>query len=97
MRLLSDNGLIQRVDGQSGFGHVLKTYSDGYDYIWIETPLRLTAAGHNFIADLRQKDVWETIKTNFRDEGVSTLVSLSRQLAEAFAKKKIKEIIGLEI
>nr|WP_251991947.1 DUF2513 domain-containing protein [Escherichia coli] len=66
-------------------------------YSWIEVPLRLTARGHDFIADLRQKDVWQAIKTNFKDEGISTLMSVSKSLAKGFAREKIKDITGIDI
>lgn len=97
MRLLYDNGLIIRTDGKQGFGHEYHAYLAGHDYIWIPVPLRLTARGHDFIADLRQKEVWQTIKTNFKDEGISTLMGLSKSLAMGFAKKKIKDLTGLDI
>lgn len=97
MRLLYDNGLIVRTDGEPGFGHELLTYMQGHTYIWNEYPLRLTARGHDFIANLRQKEVWEMVKTNFKDEGISTLMGISKSLALGFAKKKIKDLTGLDI
>lgn len=97
MRLMYDNGLIVRTDGKYGFGHTYISYCDGYEYIWEDIPLRLTAGGHDFIANLRQKEVWQTIKTNFKDEGLSTLVGVARALAEGFAKKKVKDLTGIDI
>lgn len=98
MRLLYDNGLIVRVDGERGFGHNMnQTMGGGVGYYWLPVPLRLTARGHDFIADLRQKEVWQTIKTNFKDEGISTLMGLSKSLAMGFAKKKVKDLTGLDI
>lgn len=98
MRLLYDNALIVRVDGRYGIGHEMsQALGEGVSYYWLNIPLRLTARGHDFIADLRQKEVWQTIKANFRDEGISTLMGLSKSLAMGFAKKKVKEITGLDI
>ncbi|CFR19616.1 DUF2513 domain-containing protein [Yersinia kristensenii] len=97
MRLLHDNGLIIRVDGDLGFGQEIISGLQGYDYYWVETPLRLTARGHDFIADLRQQEVWQTIKTGFKDEGLSTLMSVTKSLAQGFAKKKIKDLTGIDV
>ena len=98
MRLLCDYELIVRVDGKPGFGHIMSNeLGEGVGYSWIEVPLRLTARGHDFIADLRQKEVWQTIKTNFKDEGISTLISVSKTKAKGFARKKIKDITGIDI
>ncbi|MFV9667900.1 DUF2513 domain-containing protein [Pantoea sp. KXB25] len=98
MRLLHDNGLIMRVDGKPGIGHeMFQNLGEEVGYYWLDIPLRLTARGHDFIADLRQQDVWQTIKTNFKDEGISTLMGLSKSLALGFAKKKVKDLTGLDI
>lgn len=98
MRLLHDNGLIVRVDGNPGIGHEMyQSLGEEIGYYWLDIPLRLTARGHDFIADLRQQEVWQTIKTNFKDEGISTLMGLSKSLALGFAKKKVKDLTGLDI
>ena len=98
MRLLCDYELIVRVDGKPGFGHIMSNeLGEGVEYSWLEVPLRLTARGHDFIADLRQKEVWQAIKTNFKDEGIGTLMSVSKSLAKCFARKKIKDITGIDI
>ena len=94
MRLLYDYELIVRVDGKPGFGHIyVQSVREGVGYSWIEVPLRLTARGHDFIADLRQKDVWQAIKINFKDEGISTLMSVSKITSKRLCKEKDKKIL----
>ncbi|WP_110875940.1 DUF2513 domain-containing protein [Franconibacter helveticus] len=101
MRLLTDNKLIERVDGEGGFGHLI--YSNMVrgintsEYHWIIVPLRLTAKGHDFLSDIRQKEVWQAIKANFKEQGLGTLTSIAKSLAEAYAKKSIKNITGIDI
>lgn len=98
MRLLDDQRLIARTDGHAGIGLYIDYDDEGNEqYDWPSFDLRLTSRGHDFIADLRQKEVWETIKTNFKDEGISTLMGLSKSLALGFAKKRVKELTGLDI
>lgn len=94
MLIIHDKGLIARLDGDSGIGYL---YGMSGWYWDNSIPLRLTAQGHDFIADLRQKEVWETIKTNFKEEGISTLMGLSKSLALSFAKKKVKDVTGFDI
>ena len=94
MRLLDDQSLIQRTDGEPGFG--FSQYFSGTTYYSV-TPLRLTSKGHDFISELRQKEVWNTVKTNFKDAGITTLIEISKQLAQGFAKQKIKSITGIDI
>lgn len=91
MRLLEDQHLIQRTDGESGFGFYERADDGGS---WAVLPLRLTARGHDFIAALRQKEVWEQVKTGFKDASISTLINVSRDLAEGYAKKKISDLLG---
>ncbi|EPN1614167.1 DUF2513 domain-containing protein [Cronobacter turicensis] len=97
MRLLADNDLIARVDGQSGFGYLIASQLRRYHYHWQETPLRLTAKGHDFLSDIRQQEVWAAIKTNFKEQGLGTLTSIAKSLAEAYAKKKVRDITGIDI
>ncbi|HBE9179197.1 DUF2513 domain-containing protein [Serratia fonticola] len=91
MRLLEDQRLIQRTDGKPGFGF-FEGADDGGS--WGSIPLRLTSRGHDFIAALRQKEVWEQVKTGFKDASISTLINVSRDLAEGYAKKKISDLLG---
>ncbi|ELY6342568.1 DUF2513 domain-containing protein [Cronobacter sakazakii] len=101
MRLLADNKLIERVDQEDGFGHLMSHELGrgvyGCSYHWIVAPLRLTAKGHDFLSDIRQKEVWTVIKTNFKEQGLGTLTSIAKSLAEAYAKKKVRDITGIDI
>ncbi|ELY2772359.1 DUF2513 domain-containing protein [Cronobacter malonaticus] len=97
MRLLADNKLIERVDGRRGFGHLIRCSLSDHVYYWMITPLRLTAKGHDFLSDIRQKEVWSAIKTNFKEQGLATLTSVAKSLAEGFAKKKVRDITGIDI
>ncbi|EOG6122418.1 DUF2513 domain-containing protein [Cronobacter sakazakii] len=101
MRLLADNKLIERVDKQAGFGHAISSElgrGEGVTiYHWFVVPLRLTAKGHDFLSDIRQKEVWLAIKTNFKEEGLGTLTGIAKSLAQAYTRKKIADITGLEI
>ncbi|MDI7504522.1 DUF2513 domain-containing protein [Cronobacter dublinensis] len=101
MRLLTDNNLMQRVDGEEGFGHLIYSNISGgisaSSYHWIVVPLRLTAKGHDFLSDIRQKEVWAAIKHNFKEQGLGTLTSVAKELAEGFARKKVRDITGIEI
>lgn len=84
---------MERADNHIGFGY---TQTRGA-YTWVVAPLRLTAEGHDFIEDLKKKEVWEAVKSNFKEEGLSSLVTVTRSLAEGFAKKKIRDITGIDL
>jgi hypothetical protein len=86
MGLLNDEGLVKRDDGKVGFG--LTRGADG-SLSWSIVPLRLTAAGHEFLEAIRTKDIWAKIKTEFAEGSFSTLVDISKQLLVAYAKRKL--------
>ncbi|HEJ7159845.1 MULTISPECIES: DUF2513 domain-containing protein [Serratia] len=94
MRILQDGGFITRCDGRPGFG--MEVGLNGHR-MWSCVPLRLTAKGHDFIEALHQKEVWEALKKNFKDASISTMSTVAKQLAAGFAKKKIKDITGIDI
>lgn len=93
MRLLEDRGLIEGLGRHPGFGYVQTRTT----YSWAVIPLRLTADGHDFIEALKQKEVWQAIKTEFKDASLATMVSAARSLAEGYAKKKVKDITGIDL
>ena len=49
----------------------------------------LTWQGHEFIDSVREESIWNTIKSEFRDASLETVVKVSKQLAEGWAKKKV--------
>jgi hypothetical protein len=90
MQILDDKNLIVQMDGDCGFG-LQMDMAGGYH--WAVLPLRLTAAGHEFADALNNKEVWNTIKSSFKDVSIDTLVSVSKQLAEGYFKKKVENIL----
>ncbi len=91
MRLLDDKNLISQSDGTSGFGAVESM--DG-EVHWAVVPLRLTAGGHDFLDALRNKEVWATVKTGFKDASIGTLVSVSKKLLDRALQKQLNKYFG---
>lgn len=94
MQLLDDKGFVEREDKGLGFGY--DKSADGAVQ-WSVLPLRLTATGHEFIETLRNKEVWLTITTKFKDASLDTLWSVSKKLFEGFTKKKIEDLTGIKM
>jgi hypothetical protein len=55
---------------------------------------KLTWDGHEFIDNLRDESVWNSIKSDFKEASFSTIVKVSKDLAEGFAKKKVEAILS---
>jgi hypothetical protein len=55
---------------------------------------RLTWDGHEFLDNIRKDEIWNTIKSEFKDASISTIFSIGKELAEGYAKKKLRSIIG---
>lgn len=91
MRILKDQGFLESASGQEGFGYYESLDGMGY---WAELPLRLTARGHEFIQSLRQAEVWEVIKRDFKDQAISAVFEVAKGLAIGFAKKKAQEYLS---
>lgn len=90
IRLLDDLKLITRTDGEIGFGYSEMSYDNG---TWIVTDLRLTASGHYFLEAIRNKYVWDKVKSDFHEASIGTLVDVSKQLFDGFIKRKIDNIL----
>ncbi len=88
--ILNDQQFVKPVEGHElGYHHS----ADGSTWSSI-IRLRLTAQGHEFLEALRHKEVWNTIKAEFKEASISTLWKISRDLFEGYTQKKIRELIG---
>lgn len=57
-------------------------------------PIRLTQAGHDFAVMLQQQEVFESLKSNFKELPFQVMLDAGKTLASAFMKKKIKDLTG---
>ena len=55
---------------------------------------KLTWEGHEFLDTVRQDSIWKTVKTEFKDASMETIIKVSKQLAEGWAKKKVEALIN---
>ena len=55
---------------------------------------KLTWEGHEFIDLMKKSDVWNTIQSEFKDESFGTIIKVAKDLAEGWAKKRVKELLG---
>jgi hypothetical protein len=90
MKILTDQGLIERDDGDPGFGLIKGI--DGF-LSWSVLPLRLTSAGHQFIEALSNEEVWAAIKNDFKNASMSTLRTVSLKLLEGYSDNRVTHIV----
>lgn len=90
LQILADQNFIVR---ENGVGLGYRESSDGLPF-WTVVPLRLTASGHDFVDALKNREVWEIIKSNFSEAPIDTLWKVSKELFEAHTKKKINLLLG---
>jgi hypothetical protein len=63
--------------------------------MWSAVPLRPTAQGHQFIEAIRNKELWATLKRDFKDASINTLWDVSRKLLlEGYTKKKVEGLLS---
>lgn len=90
LQILADQGFVEREQG-TGLGYV----KGADDYIsWSVVPLRLTAQGHSFIEALKNNEVWNTIKSDFKEATMETLWNVSKGLLDGYTKKKVEALIS---
>ncbi|EPY1013349.1 hypothetical protein ACW9OX_004452 [Vibrio vulnificus] len=53
----------------------------------------MTWSGHEVLDNLRKEDVWNIIKTEFKNDSIDTIVSVAKDLAIGFAKKKLTSLL----
>lgn len=82
LRLLYDQGFVERNDGEPGFG--LETMMDGDSY-WSVLPLRLTASGHEFAEAMGHSKVFAAVKRSL----VTSSLGIMRDIAVATFKMEL--------
>lgn len=92
MQVLEDQSLIECLNKEKHLGYII-TLSGNFQ--WMSKPLRLTAEGHAFVDAINKSEIWEVLKTGFKDASLSTLTIASKELLSAFVKKKAKEHFGV--
>lgn len=100
MHLLSDAALIepqsgQKLPGTKAFG-AMPLMGGPQKFSWGVMELRLTMAGHEFAANLKNKQIWDRIKGNIQEHGFTEIFRITKELAMAFAKKKAENLLKEE-
>ncbi len=90
MQILNDQRFIEREDKEPGFGYYPEIAGDR-SYVII--PLRLTSHGYQFLEAIRNKEIWSTIKTEFKEASLGTLWKVSKELLEAYTRKKLERLL----
>jgi len=81
IKLMDQAGLLEAKDWSS-----LSSTS------WVASSL--THYGHDFFESLKQESVWNAVKSEFKDASLETIISVSKQLAEGWAKKKVEALLS---
>jgi hypothetical protein len=82
LRLLNDNGFVERDDEEPGIG--VSRSLDG-NYSWAAIPLRLTADGHTFAEAMRSNSGFQAVRNSL----VKSSLSIMRDIAVAAFKAEI--------
>jgi predicted ArsR family transcriptional regulator len=86
LQQVEDEGCIERADKKPGLGYVFSMKGDGIT--WAVVPLRMTSSGFQLLDALRNKDILNTLKTEFKDDSLRTIRTIAKQLLENYRKKK---------
>jgi hypothetical protein len=92
MQILEDQRFVECLDRRLDLGYEITL---GGEFTWHSRPLRLTAAGHEFVEALNRSEIWEVIKAEFQDASVATLTTAAKGLLEAFARKQIQKYLDV--
>lgn len=92
IQILEDQRFIECLDKKSDIGYDITL---GGNFEWNSRPLRLTAAGHEFVEAINRSEIWSVMKKEFKDASLSTLKSAASSLLKAFAKKQINKYFEL--
>lgn len=90
MQMLEDKRLVRACTG-SGIGY---SHTESGETVWLTRNMRLTSEGHDLALALERGEVWEIIKNEFNNEGISVLLKVAIVLSENFAIEKVNSLIA---
>ncbi|WP_318413057.1 hypothetical protein [Photobacterium leiognathi] len=91
LEILEDQGLIESaINKNNGIGFRRSSRNEVTLSI---IPLRLTATGHQFAADLVKPGVFEKLVSNFKDAGPTEAIKVVLGLGGSILEKKLAELI----
>lgn len=76
------------LDGTVLQGNV--TFSESPVTVFIK---KLSWDGHELLDAVRHDSIWNTIKADFKEASVETIIKVAKQLAEGWAKKKVELLL----
>ncbi len=90
--ILWDKGLIVGVSDPNNIGVSFNSPTNTYE-TW-NTPIRLTALGHDFAEALVKPSIKEVIVDKFKNEGPSLVIEMTKVLTTKYAEKLLEKIIS---
>ncbi|MDG2675827.1 DUF2513 domain-containing protein [Vibrio parahaemolyticus] len=92
MDLLLDQGFIQYLSTEGTSPFIPESQGDDFDYI--DVHVRLTAHGYDFLSALRQKDIWNAIKDDLKENSIQTIWNVAQNAAAKIASEKLQKYVG---
>lgn len=91
MEILQDKGLIEQPDGSAGIG--VQRSIDGFTS-WGAVPLRLTAAGHEFLDGMRNERAMVVVRRDFKHAGIATVKAVFKAALDESAKLAVRALVS---
>ncbi|TOD81921.1 hypothetical protein CGJ56_23510 [Vibrio parahaemolyticus] len=92
MGILHDQGFLQYLTrhGQSPFGPDLDEIDD---FSWVDFNVRLTAQGYDFLSALHQKNIWNAIKGDLKENSIETIWKVAQGVATKLASNQLQKYL----
>ncbi|HCE2191247.1 TPA: DUF2513 domain-containing protein [Vibrio parahaemolyticus] len=94
MDLLFDQGFIQYMNREGKSPFMPSSYNDDFDYI--ECDVRLTAQGYDFLAVLHQKEIWNAIQSELKENSIQTVWKVAQGFATKLASNQLGKYLDVD-
>ena len=92
IRIMFDKNLIKTLSNDNKTGINQAYRGDEYEYSISITEWRLSSEGHDFASAIVNKNILNTIKKQFKEEGLSTIIDISKKIMIKKANKLLDEL-----
>ena len=89
--------LDSQPDEQKRYGHALLLCDAGLVEQRENMTFRITAAGHDYLAAMRDPGIWATTKAKVAETGGNATLTMLQDLATALLRKKVSDLTGIDL
>jgi len=92
MNIFCDLNIIENLDGDKDYGFRKLGGGSFLQYNVTQTELRLTSRGYDFLEAIDQKEIFNKLKSSFKEKPLSIMLDAAKLIGKKLLEKKVDSL-----